>query len=79
MSEQPKNGEHHEPRIDVSGSLGMAGHETEDLGWEDEPDDAPVIQHARDVQEAEHEDDLEDIALETGRTAMPQLPEEEER
>ena len=77
MSEQPKKGEHHEPSIDVSGSLGMAGHETEELGWEDVPDDAPVIRHAKDVDEAEHEDDLKDIALESGRTAMPSLPEEE--
>ena len=77
MIEQPKNGEHHEPRIDVSGSLGMAGHETEDLGWEDVPDDAPVIRHVDDVEEAEHEEDLKDIALESRRAAMPPLPEEE--
>ncbi len=78
MSEQSKDSEHHEPGVDFSGSLGMAGHETEDLGWEDVPDDAPVIRTTEDVEEAEHEEDLKDISLETGRAPMPPLPEEEE-
>ena len=78
MSEQPKDGEHHDPAIDVSGALGMAGHETEDLGWEDVPDDAPVTRRLEDVQSAEHEEELEDLALENVQAPMPPLPDDGE-
>jgi len=76
MSEQPKDDEH--PGVDFSGSLGMAGHETKDLGWTDRPDDAPVVRHVEDIEDEEHEDDLEDLALENGQAPMPPLPTEEE-
>ncbi|HEV2309309.1 MAG TPA: hypothetical protein VGU73_02205 [Acidimicrobiia bacterium] len=76
MSEQPKNGEHDHPAIDVSGALGMGGHETDELGWKDVPDDAPVTRRHEDVQSAEHEEDLEDLALENVQAPMPPLPDE---
>jgi hypothetical protein len=39
-------GLHPEPIVDVSGALGAAGHEVEDLGLTDTPDDGPVIVEA---------------------------------
>ncbi|HEV2992768.1 MAG TPA: hypothetical protein VG012_00045 [Acidimicrobiia bacterium] len=74
MSDDPEDGERHGPPVDVSGSLGTAGHETEDLGWQDRPDDAPVTRRLEDVQQAEHEEDLEDLALENVQAPMPPLP-----
>lgn len=76
MSDNPEKGEQHEPRVDVSGALGMAGHETEDMGWQDHPDDAPVTRRLEDIQEAEHEEELEDLALENVQAPMPPLPDE---
>ncbi len=78
MSEQPKDAEHHDPDVDFSGSLGMAGHETEDLGWTDQPDDAPVVRHVEELEDEEHEDALEDLALENSYAPMPPLPTEQE-
>lgn len=77
MSDEPEDDERHEHPIDVSGSLGMAGHETEDLGWQDRPDDAPVTRRLEDVQEAEREEDLEDLALENVQAPMLPLPTDE--
>ncbi len=36
-------GLHPEPIVDVSAALGDAGHEVEDLGFADVPDDGPTI------------------------------------
>jgi hypothetical protein len=77
MSDDPEDGERHGPPVDLSASLGLAGHETEDLGWEDRPDDAPVTRRLEDIQEAEHDEDLEDLALENVQAPMPPLPDED--
>ncbi len=45
------------PRIDVSGAVGEAGHELEDLGATDAPDDAPVVRTREDVLEDEELED----------------------
>jgi hypothetical protein len=51
-------GPHEKPVIDVSAALGEAGHEVEDLGYEDVPDAGPLLQEAgaaeahRDVNDA---------------------------
>ncbi len=71
------DGEEPRPVVDVSGSLGTAGHETEDLGWADRPDDAPVTQRLEDVQAAEHDEELEELAVEHGQFPMPPLPTDE--
>jgi hypothetical protein len=40
-------GLHPEPIVDVSAALGDAGHEVEDLGFADVPDDGPMIVEPR--------------------------------
>jgi hypothetical protein len=44
------------PLIDVSPAVGEAGHEVELLGYEDDPDNAPVLQDAGAVDERTDED-----------------------
>ena len=50
----PDDAGDHAPKIDFSKSLGSAGHEVEDLGWQDVPDTAPV---SRDAEAIEAEDE----------------------
>lgn len=42
------------PLVDVSGALGLAGHEEELLGTADVPDTAPVQHHESDPDDPEH-------------------------
>jgi hypothetical protein len=54
------------PRIDVSGAVGEAGHELEELGATDTPDTGPVVKTTEDVAEDEARDVERDVALGRG-------------
>ena len=54
------------PRIDVSGAVGEAGHELEELGAADVPDAGPVVKTSEDLAEEEARDVERDVALGRG-------------
>lgn len=57
----PVEGEHGDrPVVDVTPALGTAGHETEDLGFTDVEDSAPVQHH---VEDHDLDEDPEDEIL----------------
>ena len=60
------------PTIDVSGALGEAGHELEDLGAADAVDDAPVVKTTEDLEEDEAREAEREAGL--GRGVFGRLP-----
>ena len=66
-SERPR------PKIDLSKSLGEAGHEVEELGFEGVPDSGPVEETTETIEAAEAAERDRDLALERGRFGLPKL------
>ena len=64
----------HHPTVDVSKSLHTAGHETEDLGFQDVPDSGPVEESVEEHAEAEQAEADEDLAIDVGQFGLPRLP-----
>lgn len=60
MPEKPSDGEH--PEIDLSASIGEAGHEVEDLGYEDVADTGKVLEESKDFNLSVEDEVARDIA-----------------
>jgi hypothetical protein len=54
------------PGIDVSGAVGEAGHELEELGATDTPDAGPVVKTSEEVADEEARDVERDVGLGRG-------------
>jgi hypothetical protein len=71
-----RQGEDDHPSVDFSEALGEAGHEVEDLGATDKPDDGPLVTTSEDVKS---EDELEaerDLTLNRAQYGVPRTPPE---
>jgi hypothetical protein len=62
MPEKPRDDEH--PGIDLSQSLGEAGHEVEDLGYEGVADTGKVVHESEDSNLSVEDEVARDIATE---------------
>jgi hypothetical protein len=62
------------PKIDFSQSLGAAGHEVEDLGFEGLPDDGDVEETTETINAEDEARSARDLALDRGQFGLPRLP-----
>ena len=68
--DEPAGGTEH-PTVDVSKSLHTAGHETQDLGFQDIPDTGKVEESVEEHAEAEQAEAAADVALDAGEFGGP--------